>query len=84
VEQADVFVGTGELTRLRVGVGIPLAPLEAFTLHLLDQVLEDLDLLETDNCGPHNFRDHFEVLWLVGHISRLRVRDEGVNFFNLQ
>jgi len=49
VEQRNVLVGTRQLAGLSVGIGVPLSPLETFTLHLSGEVLEDLYFLETHN-----------------------------------
>jgi len=49
VEQRNVLVGTRQLAGLSVGIGVPLSPLETFTLHLSGEILEDLNFLETHN-----------------------------------
>jgi hypothetical protein len=44
VEEADVLVSARKFAQLSIGITVPLTPLETFTLHLFEEILEHFDL----------------------------------------
>mmetsp|Transcript_7954 Transcript_7954/g.9556 ORF Transcript_7954/g.9556 Transcript_7954/m.9556 type:complete len:347 (-) Transcript_7954:1418-2458(-) len=81
VEESNVLEALGELSGLGLLVAVPLLPLKGLGLHRLSQVLEDLDGLETDDCGPDSLGDEFaEVVGDLGRVKSDLFLDEGVDF----